>query len=111
MSNAEEYDNEISSLNKKVYSDILLPYMQTFAGAENVKMKESDIATCFISESIKDSNSKGLVSSTFEIEPMQEAEQKKLEAAFRQKLANKPDEDNCKHKMCFYVKYSLNVDK
>ena len=109
--NAKQYEGKINELKKKVQLNILLPYMQTFAGADNVNIVDSDIMKCNISESAKDSNSKGLVSSLFTIEPMKEAEQAKLEATFRQKLVNKPDEDNCKHKICFYVKYMLNVDK
>lgn len=110
-SSAKDYEEYIKKTIESIYLQILLPYMETFAGAENVKMNANDIATCAISEAIKDSSSKGLVSNMFKIEPMQEAEQKKLEATFRQNLVNNPDKQNCKHKMCFYVNYTLNVDK
>jgi hypothetical protein len=48
----------------------------------------------------------------FEIVPISDAEQAKLDAQFRATYEKKPDgKDNCAQKVCFKIKYELNVDK
>lgn len=86
-------------------------YMKAFAGADNVDAITPDkVAVINVSEKIKDSNDKSLVNE-FEVQPISEHEKGKLVAQFEAAFKKDPSKDNCKQKICFTVKYSLNIDR
>ncbi len=86
-------------------------YLKTFAGSDNVKkIDAASVGQLFISDSIKKSTDKGLVS-MYEIQPMSDQEKAKLESSFRAAFEKDPTKENCRCKICFKVKYTLNVDK
>lgn len=92
-------------------SELLAAYMKSFAGADNVDAITPDkVAAIEISEKIKDSNDKSLVNE-FEVQPISEQEKGKLAAQFEAAFKKDPSKDNCKQKICFTVKYSLNIDR
>ncbi len=61
----KQYDATIDEAKADVLENVLKPYMESFAGRDNVKMSDGSIMVAPVSDSAKDSNSKGLVDNTF----------------------------------------------
>ena len=85
-------------------SKIIEGYMVVFAGADNVNINENSIGIMQVSNEFSSPNSKGFVK-LFEIQPIDDAEKEKIAATA------KADPKNAKIKVCFYVQYTLNVEK
>ena len=111
-SSIDGYEDAVNA-KMPIALNMLNAYMKVFAGADNVKtINEDNIATIIISSNTKDSNDSSLVK-MFEIVPISDAEQAKLTAQFRAIYQKNPklDKPNCTQKVCFKIKYDLNVDK
>lgn len=113
----EENDKKSYDELKKKLSEVvakkLQQYMEGFAGKENIgQIGESTMKMIKISENMKDSNSSGLVDK-FEIQPISDQEYAKLVEQFKLNFMKNPDPKNlnCEEKVCFVIKYMLNVDK
>lgn len=110
--NAEsaEYDKVISQ-KKEYAAGKLMTYMKAFAGADNVDTIDSTkLGMIDIANDVKDSTDKRLVV-MYEIQPMKDQEKAKLVDQFKANFIKDPKKPNCKQKVCFKVKYSLNVEK
>ena len=104
------YD-DVMSKTKKDVADKLNAYLNVFAGADNVdKVDEKSMGMIDLSDKINDPNANGLVK-MFEIQPASEQELAKMTAQFKIDFKKDPVKKNCKQKICFYVLYTLNIDK
>lgn len=89
----------------------LTSYMTTFAGRDAFKgIGDDQLGMIVVSSNVKDASDKNLVK-MFEIQPISDAEHEKNLAQFRANYEKNQDKPNCKEKICFKVKYELNVDK
>jgi hypothetical protein len=85
--------------------------MAVFAGKDNVqKIDEKNSSVIVISPKVKDANDSSLVK-MFEIVPISDVENAKQMADFRDTFEKDANKKNCIQKICFKVKYELNVDK
>ncbi len=112
--NDEEQYNKAKDEAMKSASQILNLYMAAFAGKDNFSKISSDSSMKMIdiSDKVKGPNDKSLVS-MFEVQPMSEQEKAKMVEQFKINYKEDPSKKNlnCKQKVCFVVKYTLNVDK
>ena len=109
--NDEDAYKTMISEKKKAAVDCIKSYMDVFAGTDNVEqIKEQSLKMIDLSDKTKDSNANGLVKN-FEIQPMSEQEKAKMIEQFKVNFRKDPTKNNCKQKICFIVKYTLNVDK
>ena len=107
---AKMYEDTLDEAKQSCVSKISA-YLKAFAGADNVDAVDTTkLGMVDISSRASDSNAKGLVS-MYEIQPMPDQEKEKMVAQFRADFEKNPKQNNCKQKVCFYVKYTLNVDK
>ena len=107
---AEEYRN---TLEEKKFEAVekLNAYMKVFAGPNGYKnISVTDIGMVNIASTAKDSTAKGLVDG-FEIQSISNQEKQKMATQFRLDFKKDPKNKNCRQKVCFYVEYTLNVDK
>lgn len=105
-----EYTKMIEE-KKNYCAEKLQAYMKAFAGADNVDtINASKLGMVDISDKVKDSNDKSLVT-MYEIQPMSDQEKAKLVDQFKANFMKDPKQPNCKQRVCFKVKYSLNVEK
>lgn len=114
-SNKKQDDDYAVKVNegKEKAKEFLTTYMRVFAGTDNVKdISLDNIAAIEISQKVKDSNDSALVK-MYEIIPITDAEKQKLIADFRATLKKNPNntENNCTARICYKIKYDLNVDK
>lgn len=106
----DEYEATVGKI-KKAATEALKIYLGVFAGKDNVdNFNESSVGMMNISNTVKDSTDKNLVK-TYEIQPMPDQENGQLIAQFKQNALKNPGKPNCKLRVCFYVLYSLNVEK
>lgn len=106
----KDYNNILTELKTKVAKSVK-EYMNVFAGSDNVNpITESSFKMITLSDKVKDSNSNGLVKN-FEIQPATEQEVAKMVEQFKLNFKKDSKKANCKQKVCFVVKYTLNVDK
>ena len=106
------YDKAVEEVSKYA-AQKLNTYMVMFAGKDNVKnIGPLDMGMIDISDKVKGPNDKSLVS-MFEVQPMSEQEKAKMVEQFKLNYKEDPSKKNlnCKQKVCFVVKYTLNVDK
>lgn len=97
-------ENKALSKAKDDAFKFIKDYMIVFAGADNVDVSEDKIGNMQVSSALKGPNDKGLVK-LFEIQPITEQEKAKVAAA------NKANPKNASITLCFYVKYTLNIEK
>lgn len=83
---------------------LLKNYMRFFAGVDNAKFDENQVGVMQVANGLKGPNDKNLVKA-FEIQPISPQEKGKVEAEAK---ANPKEATKT---FCFYVKYSLNVEK
>lgn len=106
----EEYNKMMTDIKKEAV-DKLYGYLKTFAGVENVKkFSEQDIGMLYIADDINAADDNRLVKN-FVLQEMSKQDKDKLVAQFRANFEKDPKQDNCEQKVCFKVKYTLNVDK
>lgn len=109
-SDKEKYEKTLGDAKQYAIKQID-GYMKVFAGADNSKpVSESDLGMVDLPENAKDSTSSGLVKS-FEIQPATEAEKAKMVEQAKIDFNKDPNKENVRQKVCFYVLYSIDVDK
>lgn len=105
-----DYD-AIVSKSKEYAVEKISAYLKTFAGADNVDAIDSTkLLMLDISNDVKDSNDKRLVV-MYEIQAISDQDKGKMVSQFRANFEKDPKQKNCTQKVCFKVKYTLNVDK
>ena len=106
----ESYNAALETAKKKAY-DQISKYLNVFAGKDNVNAFSADsLGQVFVAESVKDGNDKQLVNNGV-FQQASDAEKQKMVAAFRAEFEKDPNKDNCKHRICFFANYTLDVDK
>lgn len=106
----KDYNDILDELKTKVVKSVK-EYMNVFAGSDNVNpITESSFKMINLPEKTKDSNANGLVKD-FEIQPATEQELAKQIEQFKLNFKKDSAKANCKQRICFVVKYTLNVDK
>lgn len=85
-------------------------YMKTFAGQAFKGVDASKVGLITVSDKVKFADSKDLVKG-FQLQPIPSSERDALNAEFKQAYIDDPKEKNCHSKVCFFVKYTLDVDK
>lgn len=90
----------------------LTTYMNGFAGKENIKnIDAKNVKMIVVSPKVKSPNDGSLVK-MFEIQPIAPQEREKMLAQFALKYdPNDVNKSNCDEKVCFKIKYNLNIDK
>ena len=105
-SNDESDYVKVLADKKAIAIKTLTTYLNNFAGADNVD--NSKIANAAM---IPISENNALLTKQFEIQKAPDQEIEKLTAQFKANYSKNPSKKNCKQRVCFKVKYSLNIDK
>ena len=101
--------------SKEAVSKTIERYMKVFAGADNVNaIKVENVSDVQVSESIKSIKDIPAMLDAFDIKPISDQEKTKLNEYFKSQALKNKDKNNeveCVVRMCFYVKYRLNIEQ
>lgn len=106
----DNYKKEVATAKNKALKQIV-EYMNVFAGKDNVgTINEESFGQVFVADTVKDPNDKNFIAN-FEFQEASDADKQKMEAAFRSAFEKDPGKPNCKHRICFFVGYTLDAEK
>ena len=101
--------------SKEAVSNTIERYMKVFAGADNVNaIKVENVSDVQVSGSIKSIKDIPAMLDAFDIKPISDQEKTKLNEYFKSQALKNKDKNNeieCVVRMCFYVKYKLNIEQ